>query len=60
MNLRLPPSKRARLLTKVRQIDAHKTKSMSHKYRLFKENPLRLIEKKIYENHNAKKIKKIL
>jgi hypothetical protein len=37
-----------------------KTKSMGHKYKGYKENPLILTEKKIYEHQNTKKIKKIL
>ena len=37
-----------------------KTKSMRHKYKGFKENPVILTEKKIYEHQNTKKINKIL
>ena len=33
---------------------------MRHKYKGFKDNPLILTEKKIYEHQNKKKIKKIL
>ena len=36
------------------------TKSMKHKYKGLKENPLILTGKKIYEYQNTKKIKKIL
>ena len=33
-----------------------KEKSMRHKYKGFKENPLILTEQKIYEHQNTKKI----
>ena len=36
------------------------TKCMKHKYKGLKENPVILIEKKIYEHQKTKKIKKIL
>jgi hypothetical protein len=35
------------------------SKSMKHKYKGFKDNPLLLTETKIHEHQNKKKIKKI-